>query len=105
MGWGWVFAEVRSSAVAVKWGMALMLHRRDGTVRAICSGACGKCARAGYEPRGRWFCPVCRERIIRKALGRLRRVRGFPPMKPIEIPPELEAEMVRRWNGLRAVAG
>ena len=97
-------------AIALECGkverMALMLHRRDGTVRAICAGACGKCARAGYEPKGRWFCPECRERIVRHVLGRIKRVRGFPPVKPIECPDELFGEVDRRWmaysSGLRA---
>jgi hypothetical protein len=64
---------------------------------AICAGACGK-TRRNYLPKaGRWFCPDCRERILRHAIGRLRRVQGFPPRNSITVPFELERALAKRW--------
>lgn len=89
-------SEARNQLGPLYPSKKMLLIDKHGT-RAICANACGRLARAGYRPTGQWFCPDCREKIIRHALSRLKRIEGFPPVRPVTVPPELAGEVAKRW--------
>jgi hypothetical protein len=60
---------------------------------------CRECRCIGRPQREKpnWICRRCFDAAVRHAVGRLKRVRGFPPRNPIVLAPDIEKAVAARW--------